>query len=83
MPRNHLSHKRCVEIARMVTQTDDGHRIAELADHVADIVARFPPLSAQQRDRLAVLLRPVPVSKIATTPAIALAVHTPSDVEEG
>lgn len=32
-------------------------RVAKLADHIATVVAEAPPLTAEQRDRLAVLLR--------------------------
>lgn len=37
---------------------------AELAEHVARVVATFPPLTPEQRDRIAELLRPVPADDI-------------------
>lgn len=39
------------------------HATARLADHIARVVAAAPPLSADQRARLAVLLRPAPAEK--------------------
>jgi len=34
-----------------------------LAEHVRAVVDRFPPLSAEQRDRIATLLRPSPPNR--------------------
>lgn len=38
-------------------------RAVELAEHVRRIVAAAPPLTAEQRDRIAALLRPVPTQQ--------------------
>ena len=48
-----------------ITATPDQRRDAaaqRLADYIATVIATAPPLSQQQRDRLAALLRPIPPS---------------------
>ena len=46
-----------------ITATPDQRRDAaaqRLADYIATVIASAPPLTAEQRDRLAALLRPIP-----------------------
>ncbi len=67
----------------------DQHRAEALAEHVRKVVDAFPPLTAGQRDRLAVLLRsPGTLSRDYVTPRpfvldqlTALADDAPTDAE--
>jgi len=48
-----------------ITATPDQRRVAatqRLADYIATVIATAPPLTAEQRDRLTALLRPIPPS---------------------
>lgn len=54
--------------ARVLLTDDDLERLGisrELADYVTDLADEHGPLSADQQDRLAVLLRPQPTEPLA------------------
>lgn len=52
-------HERCVAIARMILGADvPEEEIAEFASYIDHATATMPPPSPEQRDAIAVLLRP-------------------------
>lgn len=49
--------------AAVVTEARRDLRAANLADHIRRVVNEAPPLTDEQRARLAALLRPIPSAK--------------------
>lgn len=63
-PERALTRERCTAIARMVLDNDVSEQdVVECAEWIRRTAATLPPLSAEQRDMIAVLLRPSPTGK--------------------